>query len=127
MMIKPGISELSKKVDSRYTLVSMAAKRVRMLGHDEELALEEIKPISKAVEEIADGKVQYCRGEEAYESSLIGDSSETVFTPSEPSSDLDLEALKFELEAAERKAAEERMERERLEREAAESGNNGLN
>lgn len=127
MMIKPGISELSKKVDSRYTLVSMAAKRVRMLGHDEELALEEIKPISKAVEEIADGKVQYCRGEEAYESNLIGDSSETVFTPSEPSSDLDLEALKFELEAAERKAAEERMERERLEREAAESGNNGLN
>ena len=34
MMIKPGISELSKKVDSRYTLVSMAAKRVRMLGND---------------------------------------------------------------------------------------------
>ena len=55
MMIKPGISELSKKVDSRYTLVSMAAKRVRMLGGNPQEA-EEIKPISKAVEEIADGK-----------------------------------------------------------------------
>ena len=48
MMIKPGISELSKKVDSRYTLVSMAAKRVRMLGADEEVA--DVKPISKAVD-----------------------------------------------------------------------------
>ncbi len=27
MMIKPGISDLSKCVDSRYTLVTMAAKR----------------------------------------------------------------------------------------------------
>ena len=32
MMIKPGISELSKCVDSRYTLVTMAAKRARMIG-----------------------------------------------------------------------------------------------
>ena len=32
MMIKPGISELSRCVDSRYTLVTMAAKRARMLG-----------------------------------------------------------------------------------------------
>ncbi len=32
MMIKPGITELSKCVDSRYTLVTMAAKRARMIG-----------------------------------------------------------------------------------------------
>ena len=32
MMIKPGISDLSKCVDSRYTLVTMAAKRARMIG-----------------------------------------------------------------------------------------------
>ena len=32
MMIKPGISELSKCVDSRYTLVTMAAKRARMIA-----------------------------------------------------------------------------------------------
>lgn len=115
MMIKPGISELSKKVDSRYTLVSMAAKRVRMLGADEEVA--DVKPISKAVEEIADGKVQYCRGEEAYDGTMTGEGSEMIFTPSEPSSDLNLEAFRYELEVAERRAAEERKEKERLERE----------
>ena len=122
MMIKPGISELVKKVDSRYTLVTMAAKRVRMLGNDDELQLEEIKPISKAVEEIADGKVQYCRGEEGYESTLIGEGGEPVFTPSEPSSVLDLEALRYEPEIAEKRAAEERLERERMEMEAAGDG-----
>ena len=37
MMIKPGITELSKCVDSRYTLVTMAAKRARMIGgHSDE-------------------------------------------------------------------------------------------
>lgn len=120
MMIKPGISELSKKVDSRYTLVSMAAKRVRMLGENEEIG-SEVKPISKAVEEIAEGKVQYCRGEEAYENGMMGDGAEMVFTPSEPSTDLNLEALRYELEAAERRANEERLERERLEREVMEA------
>ena len=116
MMIKPGISELSKKVDSRYTLVSMAAKRVRMLGADEDGAAD-VKPISKAVEEIADGKVQYCRGEEAYEGNTTGEGSEMLFTPSEPTADLNLEAFRYELEIAERRAAEERKEKERLERE----------
>ncbi len=118
MMIKPGISELSKKVDSRYTLVSMAAKRVRMLGGNPQEA-EEIKPISKAVEEIADGKVQYCRGEEIYDMSC-GD-GEMMFTQSEPSADLNLEVLRYELEAAERKAMEERMEKDRLERQFKEA------
>ncbi len=118
MMIKPGISELSKKVDSRYTLVSMAAKRVRMLGDSDQNA-EEIKPISKAVEEIADGKVQYCRGEEVYDS--IQGQGDVIFTPSEPSADLNLEALKYELEVAERKAMEERMEKDRLERQVKEA------
>lgn len=63
MMIKPGISELSRCVDSRYTLVTMAAKRARMLGENsEEVKTEDsIKPVSKAVREIADGKVSYTR------------------------------------------------------------------
>jgi len=86
-----------------------------MLGADEEAA--DVKPISKAVEEIADGKVQYCRGEEAYEGTMTGEGSEMIFTPSEPSSDLNLEAFRYELEVAERRAAEERKEKERLERE----------
>ena len=118
MMIKPGISELSKKVDSRYTLVSMAAKRARMLGDDS--IADELKPISKAVEEIADGKVQFCRGEEGYDVAA-SDAADVMFTTSEPSTDLNLEALKYELEIAERRANEERLEKERLEREVMEA------
>lgn len=62
MMIKPGISELSKCVDSRYTLVTMAAKRARMIGeermHDMDAYGDE-KPVSVAAEEIVEGKVGY--------------------------------------------------------------------
>lgn len=65
MMIKPGISELSRCVDSRYTLVTMAAKRARMIGESSEEAKtpESLKPVSKAVREIAEGKVSYIRHE----------------------------------------------------------------
>lgn len=63
MMIKPGISELSRCVDSRYTLVAMAAKRARMLGENNEevKSSDSLKPVSKAVHEIAEGKVSYTR------------------------------------------------------------------
>ena len=115
MMIKPGITDLSKKVDSRYTLVTMAAKRARLIGENPAEA-GVIKPVSKAVQEIADGKVQYSRGEDSFES-LYGDGSMGIFTPSEPSSDLNLEALRYELE---KNALEEKRARERLERELAE-------
>lgn len=66
MMIKPGISELSKCVDSRYTLVTMAAKRARMIGkarmQDYEAYGDE-KPVSVAADEIVTGKVGYVRSE----------------------------------------------------------------
>lgn len=66
MMIKPGITELSKCVDSRYTLVTMAAKRARIIG-DERMEEPEAfglqKPVSVAAEEILDGKVGYVRSE----------------------------------------------------------------
>lgn len=63
MMIKPGISTLSTCVDSRYTLVTMAAKRARMIGETGEgLVKCEIKnPVSIAVAEIDAGKVGYIR------------------------------------------------------------------
>lgn len=67
MMIKPGISELSRCVDSRYTLVTMAAKRARMIGENSEEAKtdESLKPVSKAVQEIAEGRVSYVRHKQA--------------------------------------------------------------
>lgn len=63
MMIKPGISELSKCADSRYTLVTMAAKRARMIGENGVgmVKCECLKPVSMAVNEIAAGKVGYVR------------------------------------------------------------------
>lgn len=66
MMIKPGISELSKCVDSRYTLVAMAAKRARMIGEarmEDSEAYGSKKPVSVAADEIATGKVGYVRSE----------------------------------------------------------------
>ena len=63
MMIKPGINTLSSCADSRYTLVTMAAKRARMIGEngDSLVPCEIDKPVSKAVAEIAAGKVGYIR------------------------------------------------------------------
>lgn len=72
MMTKPGITELDRCVDSRYTLVSMVAKRARMIGkerkqieNDQEsnVVLTDEKPVSQAVEEIASGVVGYVRSE----------------------------------------------------------------
>lgn len=74
MMVEPGITELDKCVDSRYTLVSMAAKRARMIGAEQAQEKEgkdpkEVKdivfdkPVSIAVEEIAHGKVGYVRSD----------------------------------------------------------------
>jgi len=68
MMTKPGITTLSKCVDSRYTLVTMAAKRARMIGekHEGVSPSEAKKSVSVAVEEIASGKVGYIRRERCY-------------------------------------------------------------
>lgn len=66
MMIKPGITELSKCVDSRYTLVSMAAKRARMIGAErmeDSEAYGTEKPVTVAADEIVSGKVGYVRSE----------------------------------------------------------------
>ena len=66
MMIKPGITELSKCVDSRYTLVTMAAKRARMIGTERAENYDthgEDKPVTVAADEIVSGKVGYVRSE----------------------------------------------------------------
>lgn len=72
MMTKPGITELDKFVDSRYTLVSMVAKRARMIGTQRRLDevmnnatsnAKQEKPVTKAVNEITEGVVGYIRSE----------------------------------------------------------------
>ncbi|MCD8390782.1 MAG: DNA-directed RNA polymerase subunit omega [Firmicutes bacterium] len=66
MMIKPGITELSRCVDSRYTLVTMASKRARMIGEhtvEENGKFVTVKPVSIAANEIAEGKIGYVRSD----------------------------------------------------------------
>ncbi|MBY8909912.1 DNA-directed RNA polymerase subunit omega [Salinicoccus roseus] len=61
-MLYPPIHELKKNVDSKYLVVTMAAKRARHLqDHRDDLVLDEyktLKTVSRALEEIADNKVK---------------------------------------------------------------------
>jgi len=58
-MVDPSIDELAKKVDSKYTLVILAAKRAREITVPEENAKE--KEVSTAFKEIYDEKITYER------------------------------------------------------------------
>lgn len=59
MMLKPSIDVLLDKVDSKYSLVVLEAKRAHEL-HDGEKATQafsSVKPTLQALEELADGNV----------------------------------------------------------------------
>lgn len=63
-MRQPSIDELMNKTDSKYALVVAAAKRARMLTDGVPPLVQEredkgFKPVSLALEEIADGKVGF--------------------------------------------------------------------
>ena len=60
---KPSIDELSKKVDSRYTLVIESSKRARELigGAQPLIDPKDMKPVSIAVDEINRGVLTYHR------------------------------------------------------------------
>lgn len=62
-MIRPPLESLMTKVDSRYTLVVAAAKRARQIMDAQQRAQEygKSKPVTKALREIADGKITYAR------------------------------------------------------------------
>ena len=59
-MLHPSMSELLEKVDNRYLLVNVAAKRAREIAQDAEDEGEQLneKPVSLAIQEIADGKLK---------------------------------------------------------------------
>ncbi|MGI6065366.1 MAG: DNA-directed RNA polymerase subunit omega [Bacillota bacterium] len=62
-MIKQSLDELMKKVDSKYTLVVVSAKRARTLTENQ-TDRDEFKtsnPVSVALKEIVDGKVEWER------------------------------------------------------------------
>lgn len=62
-MIQPSLDVLVKKVDSKYTLVVAAAKRAReiMDGDPPMVEIHSNKPVTVALQEIADGKLGYER------------------------------------------------------------------
>ena len=66
-MLYPSINEIRKKVDSRYTLVIMAAKRARDIVDGQPILTDEVdefeKPVSVAAYEINDDLITYKRDE----------------------------------------------------------------
>ena len=63
MLIKPTLESLMKKVDSKYTLVTLAAKRARELTDGDEplVDVETTRVVSIAMEEIDQGKITYAK------------------------------------------------------------------
>ena len=61
MLIKPTLESLMQKVDSKYSLVTLAAKRARELTDGDEPLVETDtkKVVSIAMEEIDQGKITY--------------------------------------------------------------------
>ena len=61
MLIKPTLESLMTKVDSKYTLVTLAAKRARQLTDGDEplVDVDTTQVVSIAMEEIDQGKITY--------------------------------------------------------------------
>jgi DNA-directed RNA polymerase subunit omega len=58
-MLKPSLDELTRRVDSKYALVVAAAKRARELmdGAMPLVEAQGMKPVTIALEEIAEGRL----------------------------------------------------------------------
>lgn len=60
MMVKPTVKELLEKVDNRFELVVVTAKRARQIANGAEVLTkaDEESPVTLAANEIAEGKVE---------------------------------------------------------------------
>ena len=58
-MLYPPVADLLKNVDSRYLLVNVVAHRARQIAAEAEEFQEELpeKPVTLAIQEVADGKL----------------------------------------------------------------------
>ena len=65
-MLYPSINEIRKKAETRYTLVTLAAKRARDIidGKPKLTDADTEKPVSIAVNEIAEDLITYSRDEQ---------------------------------------------------------------
>ena len=59
MLVRPAVTDLLKKVDNRYSLVIMTAKRARQIAEGETpmTSVDDTSPVSLAVDEIYEDKV----------------------------------------------------------------------
>jgi DNA-directed RNA polymerase subunit omega len=90
-MIDPPIEDLLDKVDSKFTLVTLSAKRARQINSyfnqlgeglgaivPPQVASVSRKPLSIALEEIAAGKVRGVREPESEEDAVEGEGDDTA-------------------------------------------------
>ena len=58
-MLYPPVADLLKNVDSRYLLVNVVAHRARQIAAEAEVFQEDLpeKPVTLAIQEVADGKL----------------------------------------------------------------------
>ncbi len=65
-MLYPPVADLLKNVDSRYLLVNVVAQRARRIASEAEALQEELpeKPVTLAIQEVADGKLSASLKEE---------------------------------------------------------------
>ena len=58
-MLYPPVADLLKHVESRYLLVNVVAHRARQIAFEAEELQEELpeKPVTLAIEEVADGEL----------------------------------------------------------------------
>lgn len=73
-MLYPPVADLLKKVDSRYLLVNLVAHRARQIAAEAEAFQEDLpeKPVTMAIEEVADGELSATVKEEYMKSSRKG-------------------------------------------------------
>lgn len=59
MMLYPAMTELSKNVPNRYLLVNVVARRARQIAEKADIEGERLieKPVTSAIHEVADGKL----------------------------------------------------------------------
>ena len=60
MMLYPPMSELAAKAGSRYLLVNLVAPRARQIAAEAEAFQEDLpeKPVTMAIDEVYDGRLQ---------------------------------------------------------------------
>ena len=65
-MLYPPVAQLLKDVESRYLLVNVVAQRARQIAAEAEEFHEELpeKPVTLAIQEVADGKLNASLKEE---------------------------------------------------------------